>query len=123
MINHDATLSNLWECVELMSARSHSSARVAGLRASLGEMRNLRPLATRLAADRRAWKLRLARLHDEVVPQRVPRAFHVTRRRLLVVVQHVVADEMTRDAELHIAVDELVVRDIDLRDQGLEAIL
>ena len=42
------------------------------------------------------------------------------RRRTLVL--HEISDQVARDAELHIAVDVLVVRDIDLRDQCLESV-
>jgi len=37
-------------------------------------------------------------------------------------VAHVIADQMAGDAELHVTVEELVVLDVDLRDQRLEAI-
>src|SRR4051794_1862438 len=91
------------------------------MRLRLGEMWNLRTLAARLAADRRARKFGITPIHHEVMLERVPGTFYVARRRLLVFVQHIVADQMARDAELHITVDELVVGDIDLRDQCLEA--
>src|SRR5262249_53744960 len=82
------------------------------------EMRNLRPLAARLAGDRWSRQLRLARFHDEGVLERIPRPLD-----LLVLVAHVVADEMAGDAELHVAVDEFVVLDVELRDQSLEPLL
>src|SRR5262249_21997516 len=87
------------------------------------QMRNLRPLAARLAGDRRARQLGAAGFHHERVRERIPRPFDVARWRLLAVVAHVIADEMARDAELHVGLDELVVRDVELRDQRLEAVL
>jgi hypothetical protein len=86
-------------------------------------MRNLRPLAAGLAGDRRPRQFGAARFHDEAVLERIPCALDVGRRRFLVLVADVVADEMARDAELHVGVDELVVRDVELRDQCLEAVL
>ena len=49
----------------------------------------------------------------------VPVTFAAGRRALVL---HEIADQVARDAELHIAVDVLVVRDIDLRDQCLESV-
>ena len=65
----------------------------------------------------------VARFHHEGVVERIPRAVHVGRGRRLVLVPHIVADQMAGDAELHVGVDELVVLHIDLRDQRLEAVL
>src|SRR5262249_8610907 len=79
--------------------------------------------ASRLARDRRTRQPTLARLHDEGVIERGPGCADVSSRRLLIVVPHVVAEEVTGDAELHVAVDEPVVGHIKLRDQRLEAVL
>src|SRR5215813_9489542 len=84
---------------------------------------NLRPFAARLAADRRLWQARRAALHDERMGERVPRAADVGRRRRLVVVAHVVADEVAGDAELDVALEIGIVVDVDLRDQRLEPVL
>src|SRR5262249_29038593 len=56
------------------------------------QMRNLRPLAARLAGNRRPRQLGAAGLHHERVLERIPRPFDVGRRRLLAVVAHVIAD-------------------------------
>src|SRR5262245_38426112 len=66
----------------------------------LRQMRNIRPLALRLAGDRWARQLGCARLHHEGVVERVPRTIHVGRGRLLGLVPHVVADEAPGNAEL-----------------------
>src|SRR5262245_34711885 len=87
------------------------------------QVRNLRPLAARLAGDRRPRQLGAAGFHHERVLERIPRSFDVGRRRLLAVVAHVIAHEMARDAELHVGFDELVVGDVELRDQRFETVL
>src|SRR5215510_8403719 len=84
---------------------------------------NLRPFATRLAADRRLRKARRAAFHHESVLERIPRAADVGGRRRLVVVAHVVADEVAGDAELHIGLEIGIVIDVDLRYQRLEPVL
>src|SRR5438445_497580 len=61
-------------------------------------MRNLRPLAARLAGDRGSRQFRLAPLHDEDVLERIPQPFDVGRRRLLVLVPHIVAEDVARGA-------------------------
>ncbi len=86
-------------------------------------MRDLRPLALRLATDRRSRQLGAAGFHNESVREQVPRSLHVWRGRRLVLVPDVVADEMAGDAELHVGLQELVVLHVDLRDQRLEAVL
>src|SRR3954469_2532921 len=110
-------------CSEAKSGTRWPRLALRSMRLRLGEMWNLRPLAACLAADRRARKLGVTRINREVMLERVPGTFYVACRRLLVFVQHIVADQMARDAELHITIDELVVCDIDLRDQCLEPIL
>src|SRR5215467_12848494 len=84
---------------------------------------NLRPFAARLAADRRARQARRAALHDEGMRERVPRAADVGRRRRLVVVAHVIADEVAGNAELNVGLEIGIVVDVDLRDQRLEPVL
>src|SRR5882724_7827545 len=81
---------------------------------TLRQMRNLRPLALRLAGDWRPRQLGRARLHHKIVVERVPRPLHVGRRRLLILVPHIVADETAGDAELHVGLQELVVLHVDL---------
>src|SRR5215467_16234346 len=81
------------------------------------------PFAARFAGDRRPRQLGAAYLHDERVLERIPRSLGIGCRRFLVVVAHVIADEVARDAELHVGVDELVVGDVELRDQRLVAVL
>src|SRR5581483_386366 len=67
------------------------------------QVRNLRPLARRLAADRRSRQVRRAGLHDEIVRQRIPwRPSLARRRRFGCAVLDVFADQMTRDAELRV---------------------
>src|SRR4029077_15550222 len=93
-----------------------SAARWAGQRERLlisRQMRDLRPLAACLAGDRRPRQLGAAGFHDEAVLERIPRALDVGRGRLLVFVADVIADEMAGDAELHVGLDEFVVRDIE----------
>src|SRR5439155_130668 len=85
------------------------NARTKRRRLTSRQMRNLRPLAARLAGDWRARQLGATGFHDERMLERIPRPFDVGDGCLLVRVAHVVADEMARDAELNVAVDELVV--------------
>src|SRR5580704_12293496 len=85
------------------------------------EMRNLRPLALRLAGDRRPRQARLAVFHDEGVFERIPRRFDVGRAGARLVVAHIVADEVAGDAELRIGFEVLVLGIVELRDQRLEA--
>src|SRR5579862_1114628 len=85
------------------------------------EMRNLRPLALRLAGDRRPRQARLAVFHDEGVLERIPRRFDVGRAGARLVVAHIIADEVAGDAELGIGFEVLVLGIVELRDQRLEA--
>jgi hypothetical protein len=66
-----------------LALSSHSCSR---------QVRNLRPFAARLAGDRRPRQLGAAGFHHERVRERIPRSFDVGRRRFLVVVAHVIAD-------------------------------
>src|SRR5690242_10170399 len=84
--------------------------------------RQHRTLALRFAGDPRSGELRGPGIHHEVLVERIPGAGHVRGWRRTIVL-HEIADQMPRHAELHIAVDVLVVGNIDLRDQRLEPIL
>src|SRR5215211_954539 len=84
---------------------------------------NVGPFALRLPGDRRLWQARRPILHDERMRERIPRPDDIGRRRRLVVVALVVADEMAGDAELHVGVETRIVVDVDLRDQRLEPVL
>src|SRR5580658_9599154 len=85
-------------------------------------MRYLRPLALRLAGNRRPRQVRGAVLHDEGVFERIPGRGDVGRGRALgAVVAYVIANQVAGDAELHIGVDVRVLRIVKLRDQRLEA--
>src|SRR3954470_2111051 len=86
-------------------------------------MRNLRAFAAGFAGDRRLRQPRWARLHHERMVERVPGAGDIRRGRLLALMAHIIADEMPRDAELYVGLEELVILHVDLRDQRLEAVL
>src|SRR5262249_57955228 len=86
------------------------------------EVRDLRPLAARLAADRRARQLARALLHDEGVRERVPPPDDVGGGRLVVIVAHVVADEMAGDAEMDVAGEEQGVLTVDTGDPRIEIV-
>src|SRR5260370_15604400 len=73
----------------------------ACLRPPSRQMRDLRALAAGLAGDRRPRQKGAARLHHERTVERVPWARDIGRRRALVLVPDVIADEMAGDAELN----------------------
>ena len=76
----------------------------------------------RLVLDRRARQLGHAWLHDESVVEREPRVLHARRRRLLVLVTDVVRRAAACVTPNCTSVSMLrIVRQIDLRDVGLEA--
>src|SRR5579885_3003306 len=77
--------------------------------------------AVRVLLDRRFRQLSFARLHHKGLIERIPLPIDVRRRRPAAVA-HVITDERAGDAELHIAIELLVVIDIDLRDQRFESV-
>src|ERR1041385_9368830 len=83
-------------------------------------MRNLRPFPLGLAGNRWLGQASFAAFHNETMLKRVPRGFNVRGARARLVMANVIADEMARDAELHVGLDVLVVGYIELRDQRFE---
>src|SRR5215831_7313574 len=84
-------------------------------------MRDFGSLSFGLAGDRRLGQAGRAVFHHEGMLERIPRRFDVRRARARLIVTNIVADQMTRDAELHVSLDVLVVGYVELRDQCLEA--
>src|SRR5829696_144145 len=88
--------------------------RLRGDDEELSQMRDLRTLATRFAGNRRLWQARRARLHHERMVERIPGPRNIGRRRPFVLMPQIIADEVTRDAKLHVAVEEFVILHVDL---------
>src|SRR5580692_9976515 len=73
-----------------------------------------------LRADRRYRPPRLARLDDKLLVERIPRRREAMLGRWLVMAG-IVADQRAGDTELHVGIDVLIVRRVNLRDHGFIA--
>src|SRR5689334_13862898 len=78
------------------------------------EMRNLGPLTCGLARDWRLGQAGVAIFHDKRMFERIPRRLDVGSPRARLVMPDVIADQMARNAELHVAVDVLVIWHVEL---------